>query len=188
MFCLPKNFENWSQTYWQSFSQLTHRLGQLTQDSGQRFLPRIFTTHNLLVKNECKISSSQIPHSQKKLPEVRQVWGDFWNEARNIWRGFGKTSHEAIQNLSKLSPNFIQVLSGQNCTQKSASPAVVPRGCDRRKNLVRGCVTPPWNDQKLSDISFINPLRFAPIAYATTGLIQAMILHSDESLLRGDSV
>ena len=46
----------------------------------------------------------------------------------------------------------------------------------------------PLKGPKLSDTLFINPLRFAPIANATTGLIQAQILSSCKSSLRGDSV
>ena len=126
----------------------------------------IFTTHNLLVKNECKITSSQIHHLQKKLPEVRQVWGDLGRESGCIGN---ERSPGLRQRFSRVEPE-------KNCTRKSASPAGVPRGCDRRKNLERRCVTPPWNDLKLSDISFINPLRYASIADATTGLIQAKIL------------
>ena len=146
-----------------SVSQFAHRLRQSTQDSGQRFSLWNLTTHNLLAKNECKISSSQIPHFQKKLPEVRQVWG-------NIWSKSGDVGNERSLSLRQ---RFSRVGAEKNCTRKSASPAGVPRGCDRKKNLVKGCVTPPWNDQELSDISFINPLRFASIANATMGLIQA---------------
>ena len=105
-------------------------------------------------------------------PEVRQVWGNFWNEARNIWRGSGEIRNRHLQDLSRLVPKFIQVLSSRSCTQKSASPAGVPRGCNRRKRFKKGHITTPWNDLKLSNKSFINPLRYAPIANATTGLIQ----------------
>ena len=56
-----------------SLFRFTHQLRQSAQDFDWRFLPCILTTHNLLVKNECKITSSQIYHSQEKLLEVRQV-------------------------------------------------------------------------------------------------------------------
>ena len=39
-----------------SVSGFNHRLRQITQNSGQRFSPRFFTTHNLLIKNETKKS------------------------------------------------------------------------------------------------------------------------------------
>ena len=57
-----------------SVFQFTHRLRRFAQDSGQRFSPRFFTTHNLLIKNEFKITSSRVHQSQKKLLLVRQVW------------------------------------------------------------------------------------------------------------------
>ena len=144
-----------------SVSGFTHRLRQLTQDSGHRFSPQFFTTHNLLVKNECKITSSQVHHLKKKLLLVRQVWGEFWRESGDVGKGRSPSLRQPPSSFEPV----------KNCTEKSASPAGVPRGCDRRKILVRGCVTPPWNDLELSDISFINPLRYAPIANATTGLI-----------------
>ena len=48
-------------------------------------------------------------------------------------------------------------------------------GVTRIFTLVTGCVTPPWKVQSLATFSFINPLRYAPIANATTGLIQAQL-------------
>ena len=55
-----------------SVSESTHRLRQLTQDSGQRFSPRFFTTHNLLVKNEAKKSQpSELGEKEMKPISLR---------------------------------------------------------------------------------------------------------------------
>ena len=157
---------NRSQTYWRSVSQLTHRLRQATEDSGQRFSLRFFTTHNLLVKNEVKKSQ------RSKLGE-KDCDTNYPLESREVF------------DCSSLNQKFqkFHIPSKKTLRQRAFQGGVIGR-----KILVRGCVTPPWNDLKLSDISFINPLRFAPIANATTGWIQAMMLHSDKSLVGGDSV
>ena len=143
---------------------------------------------------------------QIERPKVRQVWGNFRSEVRDFGRALGAILERLITRISKVypdlrqlgnevdkrSPNYRQSLSRFTPVEIALKKALRQRafqgGVTRRKRFERGCMTPPWNDQKLSDISFINPLRFAPIANATTGLIQTMILHSDKSFLRGDSV
>ena len=139
-------------------------------------------------------------------PEVRQVWGNFRSEVRAFGRALGAILERLITRISKVypdlrqlgnevnerSPSYRQSLSRFTPVEIALKKALRQRafqgGVVEEKNLVRGCVTPPWNDLKLSDISFINPLRYAPIAGATPGLIQAMMLHSTKSSLRGDSV
>ena len=172
-------------TYWRSVSEFTHLLRQLIQDSGSRLSSWNSTTHNLLVKNEYKIPALKNRPFRKNHDWCVRCGEKFETK----WRFFGEELEKLAKNRSRFSPSYRQRFSRhspiKNCTQKSASPAGVPRGCDQRKNLVRRCITSPWNDLKLSEISFINPLRYASIANATTGLIQAMILHSSDLFVRG---
>ena len=102
-------------------------------------------------------------------------------DSRQLGNEVNERSPSYRQSLSRFTPVEIAL-------KKTLRQRAFQGGVTRRKRFERGCMTPPWNDQELSDISFINPLRSAPIANATTGLIQTIILHSDKSFLRGDSV
>ena len=186
----------------QSAPLFTHRLRQLTQDYGQRFSPRFLLHITYSSKTSAKFLHLRFTTPRKNFQRCVRCGEIF--EAK--WRVTGEKVERLRRSISRFSPNSCQLKKAsdrlspvycqdssrsspfKNCTHKSASPAGVPRGCNRRKNLVRRCMTPPWNDLKLSEISFINPLRFAPIANATSGLIQATMLHSHESSLGGDSV
>ena len=96
-------------------------------------------------------------------------------KSRTRFSAFDLTTH----NLLKILRREIRVSSVLNFTKKSASPAGVPRGFVCAEILWgHEAIQPPWKTKSLARFSFINPLRYAPIANATTGLIQAKILHS----------
>lgn len=91
----------------------------------------------------------------------------------------------STHNLLRFSERKIRGFSVSHFTQKSASPAGVPRGCFyAERHGCREAVQPPWKTKSLARFSFINPLRYASIANATTGLIQAKILHSPSRIFR----
>ena len=132
-------------------------------------------------ENQCFQQSIHLPKTQTHRKRVAWTYWLADYDHPHRWRSPIHKSETQFfisilltHNLLKFEQRKIRGSSDRHFTKKKASPAGNSWGCEgTKKYSCDEAIPPPGETKSLATISFINPLRFAPIANATTGLIQA---------------